>query len=188
MADDIELRHGASKPGDSEIYTLEAAPPETAADASKQVGKDRAADFLNAVGGPVVVTAEDNKRILRKVDLVILPVIIGIYILQFLDKATLASASVFGIIKDAHLVGNQYSWLGGIVYLAQLILQPTVAYLLVKLPIGKFTATMALCWGSVLCLMAAAKNFGGLMATRFFLGAFEASVGMFLWMVRSMSN
>jgi hypothetical protein len=50
---------------------------------------------------------------------------------------------------------------------------------LVKLPTGKFTAVMVLCWGAILCFMALAKNFQGLMATRFFLGAFEAAVGEF---------
>lgn len=36
---------------------------------------------------------------------------------------------------------------------------------------------MVLGWGAVLCCMVAAKNYAGLMAARFFLGALEASVG-----------
>jgi hypothetical protein len=36
---------------------------------------------------------------------------------------------------------------------------------------------MVLCWGIVLSCMAVAHNFKGLIATRFFLGCFEASVG-----------
>lgn len=63
-----------------------------------------------------------------------------------------------------------------IVYVAQLLWQPLIAYFLVKFPIGKFCATMVLCWGASLCGMVAAKNFGGLMASRFVLGSFEASV------------
>lgn len=35
---------------------------------------------------------------------------------------------------------------------------------------------MVFCWGAVLCGMAAARDFGSLMATRFLLGSFEASV------------
>jgi len=62
------------------------------------------------------------------------------------------------------------------VYVAQLVWQPCVAYFLVKLPLGKFCATMVLCWGITLCGMSAAHNFGGLMAARFVLGSFEASV------------
>lgn len=98
------------------------------------------------------------------------------YFLQQLDKATLAYSSVFGLIDDTHLVGGQYSWLGSIVYIAQLVMQPVLAWLLVKLPIGKFSATMVLFWGATLTCMAAAHSFAGLLAARFFLGALEASI------------
>lgn len=145
-------------------------------------GRDKAAKLLKeaAVSGhAVVVTAEDNKRILRKIDLAILPLLLGVYALQSLDKTALSYASVFGLVKDTHLVGQDYSWLGSIVYVAQLVMQPLVAYFLVKFPIGKFCGIMVLCWGVVLCGMVGSKSFASLMATRFLLGAFESAVGMF---------
>jgi hypothetical protein len=141
------------------------------------MGRDKAAQFLKQADHPVVVTPADNARVLRKIDWRILPIMLFVYCLQSLDKTTLSYASVFGLIDDTHLVGDQFSWLGSIVYLAQLVFQPLVAYSLVKFPVGKFSATMVLCWGAVLCGMTAAKDFGGLMAARLLLGAFEASVG-----------
>ena len=145
--------------------------------ASAIANKDKAAQFLKQADHPIVVTPADNKRVLRKVDLRILPLILTVYCLQSLDKTTLSYTSVFGLIEDTNLVGDQFSWLGSIVYVAQLVFQPLVAYILVRFPIGKFSAIMVLCWGAVLCCMAAASNFAGLMATRFLLGSFEASVG-----------
>ncbi|KAK5145357.1 hypothetical protein LTR32_002867 [Rachicladosporium monterosium] len=139
-------------------------------------GRDKAAQMLKEAGHFVVVTPEDNKRILRKIDRAILPIILVIYCLQSLDKTALSYASVFGLIKDTNLKGQEFSWLGAIVYVAQLVWQPCVAYFLVKLPLGKFCATMVLCWGITLCGMSAAHDFGGLMAARFVLGSFEASV------------
>ena len=62
-------------------------------------------------------------------------------------------------------------------YIAQLVMQPLVAYFLVRFPIGKFVGVMVLTWGAILCGMAGATDFKGLMATRFLLGAFEAAVG-----------
>jgi len=146
--------------------------------ATRTVGKDKAAALLESAGERIVVTPEENKRILRKIDLTILPIMLAVYFLQALDKATLSYASVFGLVKDAKLGPQDYSWLGSIVYIAQLVLQPIIAYFLVKLPTGKFAASMVLCWGIVLSFMAVAKDFKGLLVTRFFLGAFEASVGM----------
>lgn len=141
------------------------------------VGRDKAAQFLKQADHPVVVTPADNARVLRKIDWRILPIMLFVYCLQSLDKTTLSYASVFGLIEDTNLVGEEFSWLGSIVYLAQLVFQPLVAYSLVKFPVGKFSATMVSCWGAVLCGMTAAKDFGGLMASRLLLGAFEASVG-----------
>ncbi|CAK7210360.1 hypothetical protein SBRCBS47491_000751 [Sporothrix bragantina] len=143
--------------------------------------RDAAAELLRKIGDAgqgerVIVTPADNKRILRKIDLVILPIILTVYFLQALDKATLSYASVFGLITDTNLVGTQYSWLGSIVYLAQLVAQPLVAWLLVTVPVGKLISGAVLCWGAVLATMAAAHNFGGLLTARFFLGLFEACV------------
>ncbi|KAF4620219.1 hypothetical protein G7Y89_g14601 [Cudoniella acicularis] len=139
-------------------------------------GKDKAAELLQNANQTVLVSPEDNARILRKIDLTILPIMLAVYFLQQLDKSTLSYASVFGLVDDAHLGGQDYSWLGSIVYVAQLVMQPIVAYFLVKLPTGRFAAVMVLCWGIVLSCMAVAKDFKGLLATRFFLGCFEASV------------
>ncbi|KAH3903711.1 hypothetical protein HBI56_233820 [Parastagonospora nodorum] len=140
-------------------------------------GKDKAAELL-AANDRIVVTSEENRRVLRKIDLVILPILLSVYFLQSLDKTTLSYASVFGLITDAKLDPNsqQYSWLGSIVYIAQLVMQPLVAFFLVKFPTGKFTGIMVFTWGVILCGMAGAHNFGGLMATRFLLGAFESAV------------
>ncbi|ETN41528.1 uncharacterized protein HMPREF1541_03464 [Cyphellophora europaea CBS 101466] len=138
--------------------------------------KDRAKELIQRVGHRVELTPENNKRVCRKIDLRVLPVILFVYFLQALDKATLAYASVFGLIEDTNLVGNEFSWLGSIVYVAQLVAQPLVAWCLVKLPLGKFLATTVLLWGAILSIMPAAHNFGGLMATRFLLGLFEAGV------------
>jgi len=145
---------------------------------SEKRGRDKAAELLSS-NERIVVTPEDNKRILRKIDLTILPILLSVYCLQSLDKTTLSYASVFGLIEDANLNPNsdQFSWLGSIVYIAQLVMQPLVAVLLVKLPIGKFTGVMVFIWGVILCGMAGAKNWTALMATRFLLGAFEAAVG-----------
>lgn len=140
-------------------------------------GKDRAAALINNATEAVVVSPADNKRILRRIDLALLPMMLGVYFLQQLDKSTLSYASVFGLVKDAKLGGQDYSWLGSVVYIAQLVMQPIIAYFLVKLPTGKFAGIMVFSWGVVLSLMSMAKNFKGLFAARFFLGCFEASVG-----------
>ncbi|KAM3438979.1 hypothetical protein NHJ13734_003976 [Beauveria thailandica] len=160
----------------TDVAHLETGPSDV--EASKMVarGQDKAALFLQQAGHRVTVTPQDDKRILRKIDLRLLPIILFVYCLQSLDKTTLSYASVFGLIRDTNLAGDEFSWLGSVVYVAQLVFQPIVAYSLVKFPLGKFISVMVFCWGAVLCGMTGAKDFGGLMAARLLLGAFEASV------------
>ncbi|KKA19847.1 Permease of the major facilitator superfamily [Rasamsonia emersonii CBS 393.64] len=54
---------------------------------------------------------EEVKRVLRKIDLRLLPVLIVTYTLQYLDKNAINFASVYGLQKGTHLTGQDYSWL-----------------------------------------------------------------------------
>jgi len=129
----------------------------------------------------VVFTVEQEKRVLRKIDLRVLPLMLGAYFLQQLDKSALSYTSVFNIQKDAGLVGRQYSWLGSILYFAQLVMQPLGAVLLVKLLTGKLISTAIFMWGVTMCCMASAKDFKSLLGLRFMLGSFESLIGMTLF-------
>ncbi|KAJ5157400.1 uncharacterized protein N7482_008500 [Penicillium canariense] len=138
--------------------------------------QNKALQLIEEVGYSTTLTPENNKRVLRLIDLRLLPILLSIYFLQQLDKSTLSYASVFGLVEKAHLHGKMYSWLGSVVYLAQLICQPLVAYLLVKVPLGKFMAASVLLWGIALSCMTAANSFAGLLVCRMFLGMFEAGI------------
>lgn len=152
----------------------------------KKAQQDQALQLIEEVGHSTILTPENNKHVLRKIDLRLLPIMLVIYFLQQLDKSTLSYASVFGLQENAHLHGHQYSWLGAVVYVAQLVFQPLVSYLLVKVPMGKFLAASVLCWGISLSCMAAANTFATLMVCRLFLGIFEAGLGKSFHFIRSM--
>lgn len=138
-------------------------------------GADKALVLLDE-HGPVTLTSENNKQVLRKIDWHLLPFMLMAYFLQQLDKSTLSYSSVFGIVTDAHLHGKEYSWLGSVVYIAQLVTQPLIAYILVYVPPGRFLAINMFCWGTVLSFMALAHNFTGLLITRLLMGIFEATI------------
>lgn len=140
--------------------------------------RDKAAGFLATVSEDVTsFTYEEEKSVLRKIDRRVLPILLLAYFFQQLDKSSLSYVSIFGLTDDAHLVGQQYSWLGSILYLAQLVMQPLAAFLLVKLPTGKIIAVAIFFWGTSLTLMSACTNFPSLLGLRFCLGTFEAMIG-----------
>ncbi|TGJ80869.1 hypothetical protein E0Z10_g7899 [Xylaria hypoxylon] len=145
-----------------------AAPPE------KVLG-DKAAKFI-AEHGEIVFDYEDERAVLKRVDIRILPLLLGAYFFQQLDKSSLSYVSIFGIIQDANLTSQQYSWLSSILYFGQLAFQPLAAFLLVRLPTGKVIGTAIVLWGATQALLAACTGFKSLIALRFLLGAFESLI------------
>ncbi len=90
------------------------------------VDADEALAFLTNHPRAVEVAEEGNailedpiqrKKLLRKIDLTIAPLLAAVYFLQYLDKTTLSYAAVMGIRKDAHLVGQDYSNLSMLFYI-----------------------------------------------------------------------
>ena len=72
---------------------------------------DSALHIVNDLDHSPILTPQANSHVLRKIDLRLLPILLGIYFLQQLDKTTLSYASVFGLIEKAHLHGQQDSLL-----------------------------------------------------------------------------
>jgi len=124
-----------------------------------------------------ICSESDSKRILRKTDIYMLSLLCTVYFLQSADKGIIGLTAVYGLKKDAHLKGNDYSNIGNIGYYAQLGVQPLAAWILVKLRFRQVLPVIITCWGiSVAGGLGGSRSYAGLLASRFFLGAFEAAV------------
>lgn len=86
----------------------------------------------------------------------------------------LGFGSIFGLQDDTGLVGNQYSLVGSIAPIAQLVWQPFSSILIVKVPHRILMPSLVLGWGIAQTAMAGCNSYSGLLVTRFFLGLFEA--------------
>lgn len=129
-----------------------------------------------ASGEIVEVDEATNKRLLRIIDWHLMPLMCVVYGLNYLDKTTLSYASIMGIQKDIHLVGDNYQWLSSMFYFGYLAWEYPTNRLLQRLPLAKYSAFCVFMWGLTLALFATVSNFGGAVTVRFFLGIFEAAV------------
>ncbi|TKA72236.1 hypothetical protein B0A49_05984 [Cryomyces minteri] len=132
--------------------------------------------FASHQGTIIEIDEATNKRLLRKIDWNLMPILCVVYGLNYLDKTTLSYASIMGIKKDIHLVGDNYQWLGSMFYFGYLAWEYPTNRLLQRLPLGKYSAFNIIMWGLVLSCFAAVNSFRGAVAVRFFLGVFEAAV------------
>ncbi|EIT74891.1 major facilitator superfamily domain-containing protein [Aspergillus flavus] len=122
------------------------------------------------------VTPQQERKVLLKLDLILIPLMGICYMMQYMDKLALSQATLFNLREDLDLQGTEYSWSSAIFYFGYFAWSWPSSYLIVRLPIAKYLSASVLVWGGVLMCHAAAKNFGGLMAARFFLGVGEAAI------------
>ncbi|KAF7586290.1 hypothetical protein BBP40_009146 [Aspergillus hancockii] len=117
-----------------------------------------------------------DRRLFWKISRRILAIQVITYFFQSLDKGILNYASIMGIKTDAQLVGQEYSWLGTILYIGILVGEYPQNLLLQKFPLAKTLAINVFIWGAVVTCSAASTRFASLMAVRFLLGFFESCV------------
>ncbi|KAH8671281.1 major facilitator superfamily domain-containing protein [Xylariales sp. PMI_506] len=125
---------------------------------------------------------ELETRLKRKIDLRLLPMIVLMYILNYIDRNNIAAAKLANLEKDLGLPTNSTEY-----QVSEFFLVHTIGhtYLLMQIPsnlflnkIGKpslYLPTCMIVWGTISAATAAVKNFGGLIAVRFFLGFVEAA-------------
>ncbi|KAG9773401.1 MFS general substrate transporter, partial [Aureobasidium melanogenum] len=117
-----------------------------------------------------------NRKLVRRIDLILLPLLAGTYVLQYIDKQALSYSAVFDLFSDTKTNQDQYSWLASIFYFAYLGAEYPFTYIAQKTRMAKLVAGCIISWGSILMITAACSNFAGLATCRFLLGVFEAPI------------
>jgi sugar phosphate permease len=117
-----------------------------------------------------------NKAVVRKVDLILLPLLAGTYMLQYIDKSALAYSAVFDLLKSTHMSSNEYSWLASIFYIAYLVAEYPWNVLAQKTNLAKVVSCNIVAWGAMLMITASCSSFTGMAICRFLLGVFEAPI------------
>ncbi|KAJ5765495.1 hypothetical protein N7520_005054 [Penicillium odoratum] len=122
---------------------------------------------------------EEEKVIERKlrtrIDSLIMPLVVLVYLLNYIDRNNYAAAKLQGLTEDLHLTGTQYQTGLSVLFVAYILMQVPSNLLLnymgrPSLYLGFFVVA----WGLVSALTSQVKNFGGIVACRFLLGLVEA--------------
>ncbi|KAI9744824.1 MAG: hypothetical protein M1818_001749 [Claussenomyces sp. TS43310] len=129
--------------------------------ATRDIDKTDAADVQ--VPGEHDAVAESRVR--RELDRHMMPLFFVLYMLAFLDRSNISNAEIAGMPEALQLIGDQYSWLLTIFYITYILFEFSLLFWKV------FPAHI------VATVQAAAQNWSGMMAIRFFFGAFEAAYG-----------
>ncbi|KAG7192181.1 uncharacterized protein KQ657_001895 [Scheffersomyces spartinae] len=116
-----------------------------------------------------------EKRTKWKIDIRILPMLVYIYILNYLDRNNIATARLGGLEKELGLKGSEYQTAISILFVGYILMQIPSNMILNKLgrPALYMTVVMTL-WGVISACCGAVQNYAGLVVVRFLLGWIEA--------------
>ncbi|KAM3076042.1 High-affinity nicotinic acid transporter [Clarireedia jacksonii] len=116
-------------------------------------------------------------KLMRKIDLRVIPFLCILYLLAFLDRVNIANAKSFHLAKDLDLKATEYNTALTIFFVPYVFFEIPSNILLKKLNPNIWLSSLMFLFGLASICQGLVQNYGGLLATRFFLGLFEA--GMF---------
>ncbi|KAI0166083.1 MFS general substrate transporter [Xylariaceae sp. FL1272] len=118
-----------------------------------------------------------ERKLINRVDWHLMPFVIVLYLLAFLDRVNIANAKSFGLKTDLKLGGLEYNTALTIFFVPYVFFEVPSNILLKKFSPRVWLPGCMLAFGLVSIFQGLVQNYAGLLATRFFLGVFET--GMF---------
>ena len=133
---------------------------------------------VEAVSDKLVEDKKTERKLKRKLDAVIIPLTILLYLCAYLDRSNMGNARLHGVESD--LMGGsdtKYSIALASFYIAYILFNVPGNIMAKVLEPPTAIAIAAMIWGLASTLQAAAYNYDGILVCRIFIGIGEAGFG-----------
>ena len=140
--------------------------------------------------GLLPIDPEEEKKVLWKCDLHVMPMISLLYMLAFVDRINIGNARIQGLEKDLSMEGNNYNIALFVFFIPYILFEVPSNIILRKVAPSTWLSFIMFCWGKleqnytqlwlrlrlgiVTTCMGLTKSYAGLVICRFLLGFFEA--------------
>ncbi|WYZ41132.1 hypothetical protein EsH8_V_000027 [Colletotrichum jinshuiense] len=125
-------------------------------------------------GFQIIDEATMNRRVNRKMDIALLPLLSLLYLFNGLDRGNVGNAQTQGFTTDIGAVPDDLNLAVSLFFITFVVLQPPSAAVGRWLGAKHWIPIMMLGWGLVTLGQAFIKGRGSLITTRLLIGAFEA--------------
>ncbi|KAK2737423.1 hypothetical protein FQN57_007513 [Myotisia sp. PD_48] len=116
-----------------------------------------------------------EKRLIRKIDFRLLPILGGLYSIALVDRTNISNARVAGMEQELKLyIGNRYSIALVVFFIPYFIFELPSNIVLRKVGSANWLSFIALAWGTLMLGCGFIKNYESLVAFRVLIGFFEA--------------
>ncbi|KAG7661932.1 uncharacterized protein J8A68_004535 [[Candida] subhashii] len=117
----------------------------------------------------------NQKKLMWKIDFWVVPPFCLLYFLSFLDRVNIGNANLYGLSNDLNLVGDQYNIALLVFFVPYIFFEVIANYLMKIITPHILLSGVVLAFGAISIGIGFVKNFGGLIACRFFIGVTEAA-------------
>ncbi|KAI8313481.1 putative transporter [Colletotrichum sp. SAR11_59] len=118
----------------------------------------------------------DPKEIalVKKLDLYLMPILWGMYFLNFLDRNAIVNGKLNNLDKDLNMVGSQYNTCVSIFFVGYITGQIPSNMLVTRVKPAWYMSGWMMAWAVVSTLICIVKDYHGMLACRLILGITEA--------------
>ncbi|KAJ0123990.1 major facilitator superfamily transporter [Diaporthe amygdali] len=118
-----------------------------------------------------------HRKLNRKFDLHVIPFLFGIWLLAFIDRSNIGNAKIDGLTQDLGLeTGTKFNIALLVFYIPYILVDVPSNWIIKRVRAGIYLPALITAWGLVSTFLGFTKSFGGLVAARLFLGAFEGGL------------
>ena len=125
-----------------------------------------------------------DKRINRSFDRHIVPILFGLWLFAFIDRANIGNARIDGLAEDLELSGTKFNIVLAVFYVPYICVDVPSNLVLKYFKAGYYLPGLLIGWGTTATFTGFVKSYGGLIASRFFLGLCEGGLlgGMIIYL------
>ncbi|KAG9185404.1 hypothetical protein G6011_07948 [Alternaria panax] len=129
-------------------------------------------------GSVIDIDPVTEAKLLRKLDIRIVPMICWIYLMNFMDRVNIGNARLYDMEADLGMDpdSNQFQIAVSILFVTYVIFETPSNLILKRMKPARYLAGLMFLWGLVATFSAFVTNFAGLVACRLLLGTFEAGL------------
>ncbi|KKY29560.1 putative mfs transporter [Diaporthe ampelina] len=118
-----------------------------------------------------------HRKLNRKFDLHVIPFLFGIWLLAFIDRSNIGNAKIDGLTQDLGMeTGTKFNIALLVFYIPYILVDVPSNWIVKRIRAGIYLPALITAWGLVSTFLGFTKSFGGLVAARLFLGAFEGGL------------
>lgn len=125
---------------------------------------------------PPTLSPDEEKRLWRRIDIRLMPILTLMYLLSFLDRGNIGNARLQGLTTQLQLSGQEYNIALTMYFIPYCIFECPANLVLKRFRPSRWLPGITCLWGVIMTLMGLVKSYPQLVGVRICLGVAEAGL------------